>query len=80
MDTFPRADFSIAVVEPFEMVIENGKVLPSENFPPEFAQIYAMIRDNENNEVCVRELGLGLNPAISSDHHLSDINFHERKV
>lgn len=80
VDTFPRADFSIAVVEPFEMVIENGKVLPSENFPPEFAQIYAMIRDNENNEVCVRELGLGLNPAISSDHHLSDINFHERKV
>jgi hypothetical protein len=28
----------------------------------------------------VRELGLWLNPSISTEHHLSDINFHERKV
>lgn len=39
-----------------------------------------MIYENENHEVLVRELGLGLNPAISTEHHLSDINFHERKV
>jgi len=28
----------------------------------------------------VRELGFGLNPAISIDNPLSDINFYERKV
>lgn len=39
-----------------------------------------MIHDNENGEVLVRELGLGLNPALSTETPLSDINFHERKV
>jgi len=39
-----------------------------------------MIRDNENGEVLVRELGLGLNPAPSTETPLSDINFHERKI
>ena len=31
-------------------------------------------------EVMVRELGFGLNPAISNTTPLRDINFHERKI
>jgi hypothetical protein len=40
------------------MRIENGRVLPSSDFPEEFQKIYNLIRENENNEVMVRELGL----------------------
>lgn len=34
---------------------------------------------SQEGEVMVREIGFGLNPAISSDHPLQDVNFHERK-
>ena len=61
-------------------MIENGRVLPSDHFPTEFQKLYDMIRANENDEVLVRELGMGLNPALSTENFLSDINFHERKV
>lgn len=80
IDTYPWDDFGIRVCEPFRMIVENGRVLPSDEFPDEFQKIYNLIKENENNEVMVRELGLWLNPAISTEHHLSDINFHERKV
>lgn len=79
IDTFPREDFSIAIVEPFTLTIENGRVLPSDNFPPEFQKLYDWVMEYEG-EVMVRELGLGLNPAISTEKPLRDINFHERKV
>lgn len=80
IDTYPGDDFGIRICEPFEMIVENGRVLPSDHFPSEFQKLYNMIRDNENSEVLVRELGLGLNPAPTTATPLSDINFHERKV
>lgn len=40
------------------MIVENGRVLPSTEFPDEFQKIYNLIKENENNEVMVRELGL----------------------
>ena len=80
IDTYPGDDFNIRICDPFEMVVENGRVLPSPDFPPEFQKLYNMIRDNENDEVLVRELGLGLNPAPTTETPLSDINFHERKI
>ena len=80
IDTYPGDDFGIRICEPFEIVIKDGRVLPSERFPAEFRVLYNMIRDNENGEVLVRELGLGMNPAPSTTTPLSDINFHERKV
>ncbi|NDK19295.1 hypothetical protein GW819_00460 [Candidatus Gracilibacteria bacterium] len=80
IDTYPGDDFGIRICEPFELTIENGRVLPSDHFPAEFQRLYNMIRDNENGEVLVRELGLGLNPAPSTETPLSDINFHERKI
>ncbi len=79
VDTYPREDFSIEICEPFELVIESGRVLPSIHFPPAFAKLYNWIIQFEW-EVMVRELGFGLNSAISTNTSLSDINFHERKI
>lgn len=79
VDTFPNLDFSIEVVEPFELVIKDWRVLRSENFPEKFQRLYDLIVQFEW-EVRVRELGFGLNPAISTTTPLKDINFHERKL
>ena len=43
IDTYPREDFSIEICEPFELEIKNGRVLPSDNFPAEFAKLYNWI-------------------------------------
>ncbi len=80
IDTYPWEDFSIRICKPFKLTIENGRVLQSSQFPADFQKIYNMIYENENGEVLIRELGLWLNPAITTDTPLSDINFHERKV
>jgi aminopeptidase len=79
IDTFPNEDFSINICEPFELIIEKWRVLPSQSFPPTFQRLYDLVVEFEW-EVMVRELGFGLNPAISTDTPLSDINFHERKL
>lgn len=79
IDTYPREDFSIEICEPFELNIKNGRVLPSNDFPPEFAKLYNWIVQFEW-EVMVRELGFWLNPAPSTKTPLTDINFHERKI
>ncbi len=79
IDTYPREDFSVEICEPFELIVESGRVLPSEYFPSDFAKLYDWIVQFEW-EVMVRELGFGLNTAISTTTPLSDINFHERKV
>lgn len=79
IDSYPREDFSVEICKPFELIIENGRVLPSNHFPIWFAKLYDWIVQFEW-EVMVRELGFGLNPAISIDNPLSDINFYERKV
>lgn len=79
VDTYPREDFSIEICEPFELVIEHGRVLPSPHFPPGFQKLYDWVIQYEW-EMLVRELGFGLNPAPSTATPLRDINYHERKV
>lgn len=80
VEAYPNEDFSVAHgIEPFLLTIENGRVLPSNNFPPGFAKLYNWIVQFEW-EVMVRELGMGINPHITSVSPLSDINFHERKT
>lgn len=78
VETYPREDFSIEICDPFELIIENGRVLPSPHFPPGFQKLYDWVVQYEW-EVMVRELGFWLNPAISTTTPLTDINFHERK-
>lgn len=79
VDTFPNQDFSIAITEPFLLTVENGRVLPSADFPENFRKLYNLVVQYEW-EVRLRELGFGLNPAISTEKPLKDINFHERKL
>lgn len=79
VDTYPREDFSIEICEPFELVIEKWRVLPSSHFPTGFQKLYDWMIQYEG-EVMVRELWFWLNPAISTATPLQDINFHERKL
>ncbi len=79
IESYPREDFSVEHCTPFELIIESGRVLPSNDFPPAFAKLYDWIVQFEW-EVMVRELGMGINPAITRDTSLSDINFYERKT
>lgn len=79
VEAFPNEDFSVNHCTPFALEIDNGRVLPSHDFPPEFQKLYDWVVEYEG-EVMVRELGFGLNPAITSTTPLRDINFHERKT
>jgi aminopeptidase len=79
IESFPREDFSVEHCVPFELIIEDGRVLPTDHFPIEFQKIYDYIVEFEW-EVRVRELGMGINPAITTATPLSDINFYERKT
>ncbi|MFO0763642.1 MAG: hypothetical protein U0518_02125 [Candidatus Gracilibacteria bacterium] len=78
VNTYPNTDFSIEQVKSFPLHIENGRVLANAEFPEGFQKIYQMVLEHEG-EVMVREIGFGLNTAISTEHPLSDVNFHERK-
>jgi aminopeptidase len=79
IESYPREDFSVDHCTPFELVIENGRVLPSDDFPAPFAKLYNWIVQYEW-EVMVRELGMWLNRSITTTTPLSDINFYERKI
>ncbi len=79
IESYPREDFSVEHCEPFELIIENWRVLPSPHFPSAFQKLYDWVVEYEW-EVMVRELGMGINPAITTSTPLSDINFYERKT
>ncbi len=79
IESYPNENFSVEHCIPFELIIENGRVLPSLDFPAPFAKLYNWIIQYEW-EVMVRELGMGLNKAITTMTPLSDINFYERKI
>jgi aminopeptidase len=79
VESYPREDFSVEHCTPFELSIINGRVERSPDFPAGFLKLYNWIEQYEW-EVMVRELGCGLNPALTSSTPLSDINFYERKT
>ncbi len=66
----------VKIVEPFKVVIEEGKLILSEG-PEEFQKILDLIREDE--EVHVREFGLGLNPAMGKHAIVADITAYERQ-
>lgn len=66
----------VKIVEPFKVVIEKGKIVESFG-PAEFEKILDLIRLDE--EVHVREFGLGLNPVFSKSAIVSDITAFERQ-
>jgi len=77
---FPWSDFQIIKSKPFKIKIEKSRVkkIEWESYPKEFLEIYEKIEKWEDWEVFLRELWFWLNPWISRENQLSDVNSHER--
>lgn len=70
-------DFSVSMYEPFRLDIEHGLVVGyGDNAPQGFIDIWQLIKTYERP--LIREIGFGLNRAISRERYLSDITAFER--
>ena len=75
---FGAGDFSVAFVEePFLLEIEGGLVTGASGAPPAFHEVLASIRTVEI-DVRVRELGFGLNRALTRERRVHDVGTYER--
>ncbi len=78
---FAFADITYRInlpTEPITIIVENGVLVDTENSTPAFDEMLALIREGEDGEVWVRELGFGLNRGISKTKILSDVGSYER--
>lgn len=74
---FADKDFNVQMYDPFLVTIEKGEIVKvSENTPPLFAEILELVKSYERP--IIREIGFGLNKAISKEKPLSDITAFER--
>ena len=75
---FGDTRFSVNKPErPITLIVDQGRVTGTIDSTPEFDLVLAQIREDEG-EVWVRELGLGLNRAFTQDRLVSDIGTYER--
>ena len=74
---FAGTDFHINMHEPFRIDLENGLVAGwGENTPIAFVNVVHQVQTNER--AIIREIGFGLNRAITREHYLKDITAFER--
>lgn len=74
---YAGTDFSVAMHEPFRVDVEKGIVVSwADNAPSSFPEIIASIKENERP--LVREIGFGLNRAITRERYIDDITAFER--
>ncbi len=74
---FAGPDFLINMHEPFRVDIEQGLVVNWEHTAPQtFTDIVALVKTYERP--LIREIGFGLNRAITREHYLKDITAFER--
>ena len=74
---FAGPDFMINMHEPFRVDVREGQVVGwAENAPPSFAEIVRVIKEYERP--LIREIGFGLNRAITRERYLEDITAFER--
>ncbi len=74
---FANNDFHIAMHEPFRVDITDGLVSGwGDNTPQAFIGVVTQVRSNE--QALIREIGFGLNRAITREHYLKDITAFER--
>jgi aminopeptidase len=73
---FAGDDHIVRIYEPFKVVITDG-ILSSPEGPADFQKTLALIQEDE--EVLVREFGLGLNPAMNKHNLVNDITAFERQ-
>jgi hypothetical protein len=70
-------DFNISMHKPFKIKIEDGIVVSwAENTPESFINIIKVISEYERP--LIREIGFGLNRAITKERYLGDITAFER--
>ena len=62
---------------PITLIIEKGIITRTENSTPAFENVLDIIRANEGH-VQIRELGFGMNRALTRDKIVSDIGTYER--
>lgn len=74
--SYANEEHIVQIVEPFPVHIEKG-VLTAPDAPAEFQRILDLIRADE--EVLVREFGVGLNPAVGKHALINDITAFERQ-
>ena len=76
---FADTNFEICMHDPFRVDIENGLVTGwSTNAPQSFEEVIAQIKTNERP--ILREVGFGLNRAITRENYLPDITAFERTL
>lgn len=74
---FANTDFHMCMHEPFRIDIKEGLVVGwSTNAPTSFGEVIAQIKTNER--AIIRELGFGLNRAITREKYVQDITAFER--
>ena len=75
---FGDSEFGVAAPErPIRLRIEAGVVVDAGDAPPQFGEILTAIRAEEG-VVHVRELGFGLNRALTRERRVSDVGSYER--
>jgi len=79
LDTFANRDFSITFSQPFEVQVENSLIVGySQNVSGEFKEMIEKIQSVERP--LLREIGFGLNRAITKERYLGDITAFERLI
>lgn len=73
---FASEDFIVRFHEPFLVRVHQGILTPEPDSPEEFKRLIELIKAEER--VLVRELGVGLNRALSREHPVNDITSFER--
>lgn len=74
---FANQDFSISMHDPFRVDVEAGLILGhGDNAPEGFIKIVELIKTYERP--LIREIGFGLNRAITRERYLADITAFER--
>jgi aminopeptidase len=74
---FADASYNVAMHEPFRIDIKEGILIGwGENAPESFTTLVEEVRAHER--AIIREVGFGLNRAITREHYLKDITAFER--
>ncbi len=74
---FGASDFSVRFGPPFTLELARGRVVGAPDAPPAFRAILDEVAAAEG-DVWVRELGFGLNRAMTETRRLSDVSAYER--
>ena len=74
---FAGTDYNVTMHEPFSVFIEKGLIVGwGENAPESFIHMVAQVKNSERP--LMREIGFGLNRAITRENYLKDITAFER--